>query len=243
MVLGEPAEIDPQSDPIEYQKRLNAIEQIKIQHDAKMQELSIQAANAEAGPWNRVSSSIGSGFDSAIKGMLKGTLTLSQAFMAMGQSILSSMVDVFGKIAAQWLMTQAMQLLGIGTTKATTISAAASEAGANAVATTAAAPWPINMTAPAVGAEMAAAALSFSAAGGFDIPANVNPVTQLHAREMVLPAHIADPLRDSLAGGGQGGDTHVHIHTPDPRAMSRWIDSNRGAFLGMLRGANRNFAT
>ena len=48
-----------------------------------------------------------------------------------------------------------------------------------------------------------------SASGGFDIPRGLNPLTQLHEQEMVLPAHIANPLRDSLAQGGpagQGGD-------------------------------------
>ena len=39
--------------------------------------------------------------------------------------------------------------------------------------------------APGIAAEMAALA---SAAGGYDIPAGVNPLTQLHAQEMVLPA-------------------------------------------------------
>jgi hypothetical protein len=38
----------------------------------------------------------------------------------------------------------------------------------------------------------------FSASGGFDIPGGVNPLTQLHEKEMVLPAHIAEPLRASL---------------------------------------------
>jgi tape measure domain-containing protein len=56
-----------------------------------------------------------------------------------------------------------------------------------------------------------------SASGGFDIPRGLNPLTQLHEQEMVLPAHIANPLRDSLAqggGAGQGGDAApVVIHT------------------------------
>ncbi len=57
-----------------------------------------------------------------------------------------------------------------------------------------------------------------SASGGFDIPRGLNPMTQLHEEEMVLPAHIANPLRDSLAQGGpstgQGADgAPVVIHT------------------------------
>ena len=56
-----------------------------------------------------------------------------------------------------------------------------------------------------------------SASGGFDIPRGLNPMTQLHEEEMVLPAHIANPLRDSLAqgsadaqGAGQGGTVVIH---------------------------------
>jgi hypothetical protein len=59
-----------------------------------------------------------------------------------------------------------------------------------------------------------------SAARGYDIPAGVNPLTQLHAEEMVLPASIARPLRGLLAandagandGAGFGGGAHYHTH-------------------------------
>jgi hypothetical protein len=58
---------------------------------------------------------------------------------------------------------------------------------------------------PAMGAAAAAAALSLimgykgslkSARGGYDIPAGVNPLTQLHEEEMVLPKEPANALRD-----------------------------------------------
>lgn len=52
----------------------------------------------------------------------------------------------------------------------------------------------------------------FSAAGGFDVPAGVSPMTQLHPREMVLPEDLSDGIR-SMVGSGQGGgggDTHIH---------------------------------
>ena len=70
--------------------------------------------------------------------------------------------------------------------------------------------------------------LVHSAAGGFDIPAGLNPVTQLHAQEMVLPARLANPMRDMLANfsSGQasgassgGGDTHNHTHNWSVTAM------------------------
>jgi hypothetical protein len=39
-----------------------------------------------------------------------------------------------------------------------------------------------------------------SARGGADIGSGVNPMAQLHEEEMVLPAHIANPLRSMLSG-------------------------------------------
>jgi lambda family phage tail tape measure protein len=52
---------------------------------------------------------------------------------------------------------------------------------------------------------------SMSAAGGFDIPAGINPVTQLHAREMVLPEKYADVIRDLAAGQSGAGGMQVSV--------------------------------
>jgi hypothetical protein len=44
-----------------------------------------------------------------------------------------------------------------------------------------------------------------SAEGGYDIPGGVNPVTQLHEKEMVLPKAQAEVIRGLAARGGAGG--------------------------------------
>jgi hypothetical protein len=44
-----------------------------------------------------------------------------------------------------------------------------------------------------------------SAEGGYDIPGGVNPVTQLHEKEMVLPRAQADVIRGLASRGGAGG--------------------------------------
>ena len=44
-----------------------------------------------------------------------------------------------------------------------------------------------------------------SAAAGWDIPAGINPLAQLHEQEMVLPAAQANVIRDMADGGGMGG--------------------------------------
>ena len=107
--------------------------------------------------------------------------------------------------------------------------------------------------APGVAAQMASLA---SAAGGYDIPAGVNPLTQLHAREMVLPARLANPMRDMLAGfGGAGapapgghafsfGDTHIHgAPNMSPADFKQALAEHRAhvaeAVAGALRGGWR----
>ena len=54
-----------------------------------------------------------------------------------------------------------------------------------------------------------------SAEGGYDIPAGTNPMTQLHSREMVLPAQYADVIRGMAGdGGGGGGGGGITINMP-----------------------------
>lgn len=80
-----------------------------------------------------------------------------------------------------------------------------------------------------------------SASGGYDIPSGVNPVTQLHQDEMVLPAHIANPLRDSLAGGGVGGGTNITINALDAKSVAQLFKEHGGAIVDSLKNQNRNF--
>ena len=51
-----------------------------------------------------------------------------------------------------------------------------------------------------------------SAAGGWDIPAGINPLTQLHENEMVLPAEYAQTIRE-MAGQSGGDNSTIIINT------------------------------
>lgn len=51
-----------------------------------------------------------------------------------------------------------------------------------------------------------------SAAGGWDIPAGINPLTQLHENEMVLPAEHAQTIRE-MAGQSGGDNSTIIINT------------------------------
>jgi hypothetical protein len=117
---------------------------------------------------------------------------------------------------------------------------------------------------PALGA--GAAAVTFaaveaygqmaSAAGGFDIPSGINPLTQLHQNEMVLPASLANPLRGllgdyagpgpSAAGGaGDSGETHLHLHMgagADGPSLQRWFDQHGDKIARSLSSQTRRGA-
>ena len=126
----------------------------------------------------------------------------------------------------------------------TTVFGDANKAASGAYSAVAGIPivGPILAPAAAVAAFTAVMAYDvFSAEGGFDIPAGLNPVTQLHEREMVLPASIAEPLRSGLAGGGNRAGGDIHIHAVDAASFQRLLSNNKGAVAKALRGAHRAF--
>jgi hypothetical protein len=84
-------------------------------------------------------------------------------------------------------------------------------AGAGGTASMAAAPFPMDVTAPAFGGSMAAAAAGFAMAerGGV----SEGGMTMLHPKEMVLPPHISEFVQRAASGGAAGGPQHTtHIN-------------------------------
>jgi hypothetical protein len=82
-----------------------------------------------------------------------------------------------------------------------------------------------------------------AASGGYDIPSGVNPLTQLHQQEMVLPAKFANVIRD-LAGGGSRGNSNTtyQINAMDTRSfMSRNGSQIVKGLKGHLRNMNKRF--
>jgi hypothetical protein len=62
---------------------------------------------------------------------------------------------------------------------------------------------------------------------GYDVPAGVAPVTQLHPREMVLPQRYADTIRDLGEGGGGGaGRKHVFVQPQMVGGMLAFTPAN-----------------
>lgn len=182
--------------------------------------------------WDHSIGAITQEFAQGLLKMAEGTESFGQLMRNIGQKILTDWVNNIAKMVSNWARGIAAQTLA--TQVGETAKIAAKEKGAsqalaidgiaqikeivNSAATAAGKAYQAMAGIPVIGPELGAVAaaatfaaviafrgLIASAAGGYDIPAGVNPMTQLHAQEMVLPARLANPMRDMLAGGGSGG--------------------------------------
>lgn len=94
-----------------------------------------------------------------------------------------------------------------------------------------------------------------SARGGYDIPAGVNPMTQLHEEEMVLPKQHANTIRalgkSVMADGGlatpqsssQQVSNHFTVQAFDSRDVKRFFEKHGRELANGLKGHRRNFGT
>lgn len=204
------AAVDPQKDPVKKAEIDAQIEQLELQHQLRMGQITNQTMQANTANVRGMIGGIESSWAGTIKGMMSGTMTMAQGIKGMFRGVVDAVLGMLAQMVAKWMVQQIMMKVFGKSLGMSTVASEAAKAGAGGVASMAAAPFPLNLSAPAFGAAMSAAAMAFapavaSASGGFDIPSGVNPLTQLHEEEMVLPAHIANPLRDSLAQGGAGG--------------------------------------
>jgi len=213
------AERDPDRNVAELARLQAESEQLEIQHQARLRQIRRQAVLESQQNVLQFGQSLQGGFAQVFSQIGTSIKSVSGLMRGMFNAVLQSFIQMLAQMAAKWLVNQVIMK---GISKVMGISEIATEAGkagAGGVASMAAAPFPLNLGAPAFGASMSALAMSFaataSASGGFDIPAGLNPVTQLHAREMVLPAQHADVIRslaDSQGGAGGMGGGQVHFH-------------------------------
>jgi hypothetical protein len=209
------AEADPDRNPVEIARIHTEIEALEQQHQLRMAKIKGDLQGTQLEPLVNTYKAAEVALGNAITGILTRTQTLGQAMRSVWQGISQTIIGEISKIlakkAAAWAVERALTLAGIG--------AKASEAGAGAASSVASIPYvgpilAIAALASVMGAVMGAKSSVPSAARGYDIPAGVNPMTQLHEREMVLPAKHADVIRamaDGDAGGGMGGHT-INYH-------------------------------
>lgn len=233
-------------DPVKVAQLQAQLEDLERGHQRRLQAIRSKATLEGSKEWRSATNQMEGGFASAMASMIKGQKTFADGMRAMAGSVLDAVVTMITEIAAQWLAQQLAQLVLGKTTSASIIVAKAAEAGAGGVASMAAAPFPMNLTAPAFGAAMHTAAMFFqaevAAARGYDVPAGVMPITQLHPREMVLPAELADVVRGAAGSGARAGGLTMFVNAVDPGSFRKVARHNaRGLTKEAERFARKNF--
>lgn len=133
---------------------------------------------------------------------VRGTLDSKKAMKDLASAILDDMIGALVRMGAQYIINSVM---GAQSARSN-IQSAGATAFANGVASWAAAPWPVNLGAPAFGAAMQAVALAANASVGSrqfgDDNISQTGEYRLHAGERVVPtqtnADLSQFLRDQL---------------------------------------------
>ena len=208
---------------------------------ADMGKLDADLVTKSRARWDGFFGSMTGGFNGAIQGLVRGTMTWGDAFKAVTDQALSGLINFFvqwgEQEALRWLTSMAMGETG----RVAEATGAAAVYAVNAMGSVAAIPFYGWAMAPAVGAEAYGAGLTMaglaSAEGGWDrVPAD--QVAQLHKNEMVLPASVAEPVRQMAASGGGGRSVVVQFNgVVDAKGF---FQQNQGHILRTINEAVKN---
>lgn len=239
---------------------------LELEREYNLRRGELQQDKKKADGTSGLFDDIGSSFGSAANAMLTSARSLQQGLLGIFQGIYSAFItNMVTKPLGEWIATQAKMLavklgfvaqektieaassaatVGIKATETTAVvSANAAQAGAGAAASQASIPFVGPALALAAMAAVFGAVMAMgnrkSAARGYDIPKGLNPLTQLHEEEMVLPQKYANVIRGLAAGGAAesssaGGDVHIYARNDDDVVRV-------GDMKKLLREMGRNF--
>lgn len=184
-------------------------------------------------------------FDGFFQAIVSGAGGAGKAFRVLMAGLAKTVIQSLSQMVQAQIMASA-QTTATKTAEATTVGTAnAVEGATGAAAAVAATPFAGPALAAAafgamMGLLMGAVGMIASASGGYDL-GNENPITQLHRREMVLPAHLADRVRNMTdEPQGRGGDTFVaNVTAVDARGLKEMLRSNSRAFREFMREEQR----
>jgi len=244
-----------EEDPVKHQQKLNQLAQVERQFNARMLQIDRQALAQRRAQWTNFFQSMTGGFQTAIQGLIQGTMTWSDAFNQVLDQALQGIINFF----AQWAIEEAIKwavslVLGKEGSEAQ-IRGQSSTYAVSAMQSVASIPYVGWAMAPAVGEAAYAQGMSFlgraSAMGGWDrVP--TDQVAQIHKDEMVMSPPLAGFIRDTFASasapaaaaaGAGGGDTHIHISAMDGKSVQQFVNRNQGAFIQGTNAAAKNRRT
>jgi hypothetical protein len=249
----------------EYRSYTRQIEVLEQAHLNRMAVLKAQAdAKERAG--NRI---LNTEMNRRMQGMagtwaqsLARMATLQQGFSATVQGLWQGIANVAASIIedmlAKWIQSQLIKIGLIKTESTASVATQAALAGAGGVASMAAAPFPINTTAPAFGAAMYGAAAAFGQSGMASFAAGTNQlpndmIAQVHAGERIVPRADNEALLaltkrgagmmdqpGSRSRGGDGMTVHLHVSAVDAQSVRRLFLQHGDKIAQSLSKATRN---
>lgn len=250
-----------QNDAKEREKIMGEIAAAEAKANATMIKDSTLVTKELQKQWATAFQPVTSAFDTAVKSVINGTTKIRVAVASMAKNILADYVQMGVKSAEKWAETELAKTTATeaGTAERTALEEAAAlesvalnawaaiknimnyawQAMAGAYQAIVSIPYVGPYLAPvaagvAFGAVAAGVSRIASAEGGFDIPKGVNPLTQLHEQEMVLPKEHANTIRD-LGRNGRGNGDQFHLHgRPDDKIKLK-------DFAKMAKKANRQY--
>jgi hypothetical protein len=234
---------------VQKEKINSEIEKEERRHNTAMGQLAIQAAKVQQQQLQQsqhtveaIAGHVDQVFTTLFNNLGRGSRGLSIAFerlgVSLGESLLSGGIkEAFGEI---------FTLMKTGV-----MGHAASAAAAAFDWVMQEVPFPVNIgLAPAAAAAAFAGVAAFqglipSAAGGWDVP-TLGPqgaMTQIHSREMVLPANIADQFRGGSTAQGpaaRGANVNFTFTSMDPREGANYLRRNKDQVHAALTKSIRN---
>lgn len=260
---------DPAASPTALAQQKEQMLEIERNYQLRKGELSQDKQKAD-GSVGAIFEDVGASFGNAANAIMTRATTLQQQLAGIFQGIFQSFVtNLVTKPLGEWIASQA-RMLAVKMGFLTAEKGLEQAASAAIVATKTAEAGPVVASnaaqagsgaakavagIPVVGPMMALAAMATvfagvmgllsrkSAARGYDIPKGLNPVTQLHEEEMVLPQKYANVIRGMAGGqGGEGGgDTyHTTISAMDSKSFERFALGNSHALGPALRRMARH---
>ncbi|MFA6319213.1 MAG: hypothetical protein WC943_17505, partial [Elusimicrobiota bacterium] len=216
---------------------------------ADMGKLDADLVNKSKARWDGFFGSMTGGWNGAIQGLVKGTMTWGDALNEVTSQALSGLISFFVQWGEQEAIRWATGLAMGETGRVAEATGAAAVYAVNAMGSVAAIPFYGWSMAPEVGAAAYSQGLSMaglaSAAGGWErVPSD--QVAQLHKNEQVLPAHYAEGLRNLVANeqsGGRKGGGPLAVHFNGVVDAKSFFHQNQGNIIRTLRKAagNRRF--
>ena len=206
---------------------------LEMLHSRRLRSIELQAMSDQLKGWQNLWANVGSSMQPVIARFLNLTLSLKGLFVGLATAV----ADSFAQMAAKNIATMITQAAAGKAIRLKEIAGDAKAAAAGAYKAIVGIPYVGPFLAPAAAAVAYGATMAFaSAKGGYDIPAGVNPLTQLHEREMVLPKPQADAVREMADGRGRRapqtklpGISSGKFFITEKKHLIRALQSGRGS--------------